>query len=278
MVSAVALLGCTCQADLTCLPCRARKVNTEILARGIRTHRWRNDPGHIMRHVSHRAGAVDVQRVPRRSCQRYIVDRSQVCADCGEPLATGKWALFFLPGSAVTKLLGRDGVQHFGIPTQIGDDSISCMQVALENVRRVRSQTGGTCDMLTVMASIPPQTHRSGGRIPFGWDRHKGVVALNPVEHAVRSTILRLREQGLGYRRIQNILNDAGLVTTDGKSWSAMAVKRIINTPLPQWILDFMETAPLTIELLIPAYKISDEERRSRQNEMNHNPCESDVA
>ena len=93
VVAAAALLPCVCRQKVTCIPCRARTLQTEILARGIRIRRWRNDPSNVPRSILHVAGMVDVQREPRRSCHGYISDRAHARARRGEPWAGWRWGL-----------------------------------------------------------------------------------------------------------------------------------------------------------------------------------------
>jgi hypothetical protein len=293
VVAAAALLPCICCQEVTCIPCRARTLQAEILARGIRIRRWRNDPSNVPRSISHVAGVVDVQREPRRSCPRYIVDRAQACARCGEPLAVGKWALFFSPGESVTKLLGRDGAQLFAQPARPGGDSISCAEFArIKTGRADRSHKAAICGMICIMtnrgvkgepaggARVPIPRPYPPGRTPFGWHRTGNVITVDPIKHATRSTIFLMRQQGLTYSRIARILNAAGRASSDGGTWMRMSVRRVVVIPLPQWLVDHLATAPDVIELVIPAPIENNAERmENKEDGINHNnPFESIVA
>lgn len=284
MVAAVALLPCSCRGRVACISCRARILKTEIVARGIRIHRWRNDSGNVPRRVSHVAGPVDIEREPRRSCPGYIVDRTQVCIDCGEILASGKWALFFSYGIAVTKLCLRDGSQEFAQPSRAEDDSISCAELARI---RTRPRTGYIAGVNCGMIGDMDQGKHGGkgssrlpsGRIPYGWTRTKGVVSVVLEEHAVRSSIVLLRQQGLSYRRIAAILNEAGYATNDGaRVWNAMGVQRIAVRPLPQWLVDYLQSAPVVIELVVPASFVSHAKNGGNSDEKDNNSFEFVVA
>lgn len=248
VVDGAALLPCACRRDLTCIPCRARTLKGEITARGIRTHRWRNDPASVPRLVSHVAGLVDVQREPRRSCPRYITDRTQGCAHCGQVLAAGKWGLFFDPGTSVTMLRLRDGTQAFPQPARAGRDSITCAQLArIESKKppRTRYTNGVKCGRICGMnrARRGNGVFRTG-RLPYGWTRVDGVITVVPAQQAIRSTVMQLRARGMSYRRIAGILNDSGYTSADGVAWSAMGVQRIVVTLLDQVLVEALQSSP----------------------------------
>lgn len=251
VVAAATLLACTCRRDVTCIPCRARTLQHEISARGIRIRRWRNDPSNVPRHVAHVAGGIEVQREPRPSCPGYIVNRSQDCLDCGESLALGRWAPFFYPGETVTKLRLRDGSQDFACPIQPGSDSITCLQLAKiqsKKGRGARYNRACKCGSISHMEQSREfragPGHFRGGRVPYGWTRVDGVVTVVPHQQAIRSTVLQLRARRLSYGRIAGILNDSGYTSADGCVWTAMAVRRIVITLLDQWLIDALQNTP----------------------------------
>ena len=73
---------------------------------------------------------------------------------------------------------------------------------------------------------------KTGGDIPFGYDVLNGKLIYNDEEQKVINYIKRLRKKGYGYKRIANMLNNKGLKTKKGKSFSHMQVKRIIEREL----------------------------------------------
>jgi len=274
VVAATALLPCACRRDLTCIPCRARTLQAEITARGIRTHRWRNDPANAPRLVSHVAGLVDVQREPRRSCPHYITDRTQKCAHCGQVLAAGKWALFFDPGVSVTLLRRWDGTQAFAQPARAGQDSITCAQLArIESKKppRIRYMSEVKCGRICHMN----QARRGNGvfragRVPYGWTRVDGVITAVPAQQAIRSTVMQLRARGMSYRRIAGILNDSGYTSAEGVAWSAMGVQRIVVTLLDQWLVDALQSSPGRFEYFGQAAVTMSDERMEDKRVTKH--------
>jgi len=224
IIAGAAVQTCICPAEQSrCLGCRARVLQAALTASGIRIKRWRNAiGGQRLRRIGHTAGPVVVQRQARPSCPRYIVDRRQLCANCPEELAAGKWALFFTPGENVTKLEGKDGRQLFARPVQAGDNLIPCGQLRIIPASQ-DSQSLLRCESIRRMTR-----RRGGGRLPFGWVRDsQGNVVASSTQQTLRSVILDLRAQGLAYRVIANVLNAAGQTTQDGQLWEAMTVQRV---------------------------------------------------
>ena len=81
------------------------------------------------------------------------------------------------------------------------------------------------------------RTH--GGNLPYGYRRceegergRSGEVVnleVDPQEQRVIAKIVRLREDGLSYRRIAEALEAKGYRTREAKPWQAMALKRIVD-------------------------------------------------
>ncbi len=70
------------------------------------------------------------------------------------------------------------------------------------------------------------------GRPPFGYRVHEHRLELEPPEVAIVRELVRLYlEEGLGVRRIAALFNDRGLVTRQGRPWSATAVRDILRNP-----------------------------------------------
>ena len=73
---------------------------------------------------------------------------------------------------------------------------------------------------------------KTGGDVQFGYDVLNGKLISNEKEQKIIKYIKRLRKDGYGYKRIANMLNNKGLKTKKGKSFSHMQVKRIIEREL----------------------------------------------
>jgi site-specific DNA recombinase len=70
------------------------------------------------------------------------------------------------------------------------------------------------------------------GGIVLGYDNVDKTLVINEKESKVVEEIFLLREQGLGYKAIVNILNERGEVTKKGKAFSIPAVKLILENPV----------------------------------------------
>lgn len=68
---------------------------------------------------------------------------------------------------------------------------------------------------------------KTGGNIPFGFDEVNGKLIRNEEEQSIINEIKNLKNKGLSLRKIAGILNEKGIVTKNGKAWTATQIQRI---------------------------------------------------
>ena len=68
---------------------------------------------------------------------------------------------------------------------------------------------------------------KTGGNIPFGFDEVNGKLIRNEEEQSIINEIKNLKNKGLSLRKIAGILNEKGIVTKNGKAWTAAQIQRI---------------------------------------------------
>lgn len=68
---------------------------------------------------------------------------------------------------------------------------------------------------------------KTGGNIPFGFDVINGKLVKNEEEQSIINEIKNLKNKGLSLRKIAGILNEKGIVTKNGKAWTATQIQRI---------------------------------------------------
>ena len=68
---------------------------------------------------------------------------------------------------------------------------------------------------------------KTGGNVPFGFNVINGKLVKNEEEQAIISEIKSLKNKGLSLRKIAGILNEKGIVTKNGKAWTATQIQRI---------------------------------------------------
>lgn len=69
----------------------------------------------------------------------------------------------------------------------------------------------------------------AAGHPPFGYDAVKGELVKNELELRTLSLIMELRAQGLWYSQIATYLNDHGLKTKRGLTWTNESVKALLR-------------------------------------------------
>jgi site-specific DNA recombinase len=69
---------------------------------------------------------------------------------------------------------------------------------------------------------------KTGGYTPFGYSNRKGALIENGKEQRVIRRVKRLRKQGYNLSKIASLLNDKGIKTKHGKTWSAKQISRIV--------------------------------------------------
>ncbi len=68
---------------------------------------------------------------------------------------------------------------------------------------------------------------KTGGNIPFGFDEVNGKLVKNAEEQAITEEIKNLRSKGFSLRKIAEALNQRGIATKNGKTWTATQIQRI---------------------------------------------------
>ena len=68
---------------------------------------------------------------------------------------------------------------------------------------------------------------KTGGNTPFGFDEVNGKLIRNEEEQSIINEIKNLKNKGLSLRKIAGILNEKGIVTKNGKEWTAAQIQRI---------------------------------------------------
>jgi DNA invertase Pin-like site-specific DNA recombinase len=72
---------------------------------------------------------------------------------------------------------------------------------------------------------------RAQGRVtnhtPFGWDAEGDFLVPNEAEQATLARLIRLRQQGLSYHKLADLLNQEGRPTKRGGPWQAMTVRNV---------------------------------------------------
>lgn len=74
---------------------------------------------------------------------------------------------------------------------------------------------------------------KTGGTVPFGFDvDESGKLVKNHKEQLVLQTIVKMRETGIEFQNIANLINCAGSKTKTGCEWTAQSVAGTYNTYL----------------------------------------------
>lgn len=68
---------------------------------------------------------------------------------------------------------------------------------------------------------------KTGGNVPFGFNVINGKLVKNEEEQSIINEIKNLKNKGLSLRKIAGILNEKGIVTKNGKAWTAVQIQRI---------------------------------------------------
>jgi len=68
---------------------------------------------------------------------------------------------------------------------------------------------------------------KTGGNVPFGFNVINGKLVKNEEEQSIINEIKNLKNKGLSLRKIAGILNEKGIVTKNGKTWTATQIQRI---------------------------------------------------
>lgn len=68
---------------------------------------------------------------------------------------------------------------------------------------------------------------KTGGNVPFGFNVINGKLVKNEEEQSIINEIKNLKNKGLSLRKIAGILNEKGIVTKNGKEWTAAQIQRI---------------------------------------------------
>ena len=68
---------------------------------------------------------------------------------------------------------------------------------------------------------------KTGGNVPFGFNVINGKLVKNEEEQSIINEIKNLKNKGLSLRKIAGILNEKGIVTKNGKAWTAAQIQRI---------------------------------------------------
>jgi hypothetical protein len=76
---------------------------------------------------------------------------------------------------------------------------------------------------------IKKPINKRSGITPYGYKYQLGVVVVEPTEHPIVIEIYRQWQSGKAFRAIASNLNDRGIPTRKGKSWTHEMVKRVIN-------------------------------------------------
>lgn len=87
---------------------------------------------------------------------------------------------------------------------------------------------------VSVSAALAAKVRRgeyTGGVAPYGYKIVDQKYTINDEEAEIVRKIYELYENGLGYVRIANVLNDMGVRSKTGQLWTYPSVKTIINNP-----------------------------------------------
>lgn len=118
--------------------------------------------------------------------------------------------------------------EQFDTSNAIGEAMLKIILVFAELERNMTSER-----VTAVMLSRAENGQWNGGRIPFGyeWSKSEKVFSVIPSEEKVVTLIYSLYEQYQSVLYVTRYLNDAGLKTKAGKSWSTTGVYKILTNP-----------------------------------------------
>lgn len=71
---------------------------------------------------------------------------------------------------------------------------------------------------------------RAWNHAPFGWQSVEGYLEPDPDEQETLARAQELRDEGKGFKRIADMLNEEGLPTKRGGPWHAMSVRSVLQT------------------------------------------------
>ena len=71
------------------------------------------------------------------------------------------------------------------------------------------------------------RNEKTGGNTPFGFNVINGKLVKNEEEQAIIDEIKNLKNKGLSLRKIAEALNERGIATKNGKTWTATQIQRI---------------------------------------------------
>lgn len=118
--------------------------------------------------------------------------------------------------------------EQFDTSNAIGEAMLKIILVFAELERNMTSER-----VTAVMLSRAENGQWNGGRIPFGyeWSKSEKVFSVIPSEAKVVTLIYSLYEHYQSVLYVTRYLNDAGLKTKAGKSWSTTGVYKILTNP-----------------------------------------------
>ena len=88
---------------------------------------------------------------------------------------------------------------------------------------------------VSISAALAAKVRRgeyTGGTVPYGYKIVDKKYVINQEEAEIVREMYELYDNGLGYLRISNALNDVGKYKRSGKLWTYSAVKLIITNPM----------------------------------------------
>ena len=118
--------------------------------------------------------------------------------------------------------------EQFDTSNAIGEAMLKIILVFAELERNMTSER-----VTAVMLSRAGNGQWNGGRVPYGynWSKEEKRFYINASEAKVVTLIYNLYEQYQSVLYVSRYLNDAGLKTKAGKSWSTTGVYKILTNP-----------------------------------------------
>ena len=118
--------------------------------------------------------------------------------------------------------------EQFDTSNAIGEAMLKIILVFAELERNMTSER-----VTAVMLSRAENGQWNGGRVPYGydWSKEGKAFSVNATEAKVVNLIYSLYEQYQSVMYVTRSLNDAGITTKAGKSWSTTGVYKILTNP-----------------------------------------------
>ena len=118
--------------------------------------------------------------------------------------------------------------EQFDTSTAIGEAMLKIILVFAELERNMTSER-----VTAVMLSRANNGQWNGGRVPYGysWDKESGTFAVVEQEAKVANRMAELYEQYQSLLYVVKYMNDAGITTRNGKTWTPTAVRKILTNP-----------------------------------------------